>query len=100
MADIADLLNDSVVLSNNRKLKAIWSMDMAQDLKAMHNIDINNELAEIMAAAVDEEIINSLVIIAGDGVNIEHTNNDIIITVKDDSQIKPYVEFVRELYLD
>ena len=51
-----------------RKLKTSWSLEAAQDLKAVHNIDAETTLTDLMAdemvAEIDREIINDLIIAA------------------------------------
>jgi hypothetical protein len=49
-----------------RKLKTSWSLEAAQDLKSVHNIDAEATLTDLMAdemvAEIDREIINDLII--------------------------------------
>lgn len=49
-----------------RKLKTSWSLEAAQDLKSVHNIDAEQTLTDLMAdemvAEIDREIINDLII--------------------------------------
>jgi hypothetical protein len=40
----------------HRNLKERWSMEAAQDVKAMHNIDAEAELSAIMAKEIISEI--------------------------------------------
>lgn len=51
-----------------RKLKTSWSLEAAQDLKSVHNIDAESTLTDLMAdemvAEIDREIINDLLIAA------------------------------------
>lgn len=51
-----------------RKLKTSWSLEAAQDLKSVHNIDAEATLTDLMAdemvAEIDREIINDLLIAA------------------------------------
>ncbi|MEO5366030.1 MAG: hypothetical protein H7831_06695 [Magnetococcus sp. WYHC-3] len=58
-----------------RKLKTSWSLEAAQDLKAVHNIDAESTLTDLMAdemvAEIDREIINDLII----GAAIRSTHN-------------------------
>jgi hypothetical protein len=56
---------DSVVVSvEERKLRATWSPELAQDVSAFHNIDAEAELtallSEQIAAEIDREIIRDL----------------------------------------
>jgi hypothetical protein len=49
-----------------RKLKTAWSLEAAQDMKAVHNIDVESTLTDLLAdemvAEIDREIINDLII--------------------------------------
>lgn len=51
-----------------RKLKTSWSLEAAQDLKSVHNIDAESVLTDLMAdemvAEIDREIINDLIVAA------------------------------------
>lgn len=57
-------LDPLVVSTQNRKLKAVWSMEAQQDLQAMHNIQAEGALSAMMAAEInaeiDREILNDL----------------------------------------
>lgn len=57
-------VNDSSVLTNNRKLKAVWSMEAAQDISFTHNITAETNLCDMMTKEVmvemDREIISDL----------------------------------------
>jgi len=44
------------ILPQHRKLKAVWSMEAAQDLRACHNISAEKELADILAQEIANEI--------------------------------------------
>lgn len=47
-----------------RRLRAAWTPELAQDIQAFHNVDIEEELTRIlsqeMAAQIDNDIINTL----------------------------------------
>ena len=57
------LVDDTFVV-RRRKLKAVWSMEAAQDLRMMHNIDAERDLMEILAkeiqADIDKEVLGDL----------------------------------------
>ena len=57
-----------------RKLKTSWSLEAAQDLKSVHNIDAESTLTDLMAdemvAEIDREIINDLIIASS--IRAEH----------------------------
>lgn len=44
--------------ARSRKLQAKWTLEAAQDLKAMHNIDIRSEIESAIAAEITTEICN------------------------------------------
>jgi len=59
------VLETNPVVVENRKLKARWTMEAAQDLRAMHNLAAEGELRKIMSDQVikeiDAEIMRSLI---------------------------------------
>lgn len=61
-------IDSDSVSSITRKLKTSWSLEAAQDLKAVHNIDAESTLTDLMAdemvAEIDREVINDLIIAA------------------------------------
>lgn len=61
-------IDSDSVSAVTRKLKTSWSLEAAQDLKAVHNIDAEGTLTDLMAdemvAEIDREIINDLIIAA------------------------------------
>jgi len=61
-------IDSDSVAAVTRKLKTAWSLEAAQDLKAVHNIDAEATLTDLMAdemvAEIDREIINDLIIAA------------------------------------
>jgi len=61
-------IDSDSVAAQTRKLKTTWSLEAAQDLKSVHNIDAEGTLSDLMAdemvAEIDREIINDLIIAA------------------------------------
>jgi hypothetical protein len=61
-------IDSDSVAAVTRKLKTSWSLEAAQDLKAVHNVDAESTLTDLMAdemvAEIDREIINDLIIAA------------------------------------
>jgi hypothetical protein len=61
-------IDSDSVAAVTRKLKTSWSLEAAQDLKSVHNIDAESTLTDLMAdemvAEIDREIINDLIIAA------------------------------------
>lgn len=47
-----------------RKLRSRWSLEVAQDIKAMHGLDLEEEMMDILAyeitAEIDREIVNEI----------------------------------------
>jgi hypothetical protein len=87
--------SDSVAAAT-RKLKTSWSLEAAQDLKSVHNIDAESTLTDLMAdemvAEIDREIINDLIIAAairathnfatGAGASVNFTDRNIALLYK------------------
>ncbi|NIQ07686.1 MAG: ATP-binding protein, partial [Candidatus Korarchaeota archaeon] len=50
------------VEAGTRKLRSRWSLEVAQDLKAMHGLDLEEEMMDVLAyeitAEIDRELIN------------------------------------------
>ncbi|MEM3097243.1 MAG: hypothetical protein QXU32_00770 [Nitrososphaerales archaeon] len=61
-------IDSDSVSAATRKLKTSWSLEAAQDLKSVHNIDAESTLTDLMAdemvAEIDREIINDLIVAA------------------------------------
>ena len=64
LPEINLVIDSSDIVNKNRKLKAIWSMESQQDLRACHNLDAERELTEILAreiqAEIDKEVLADL----------------------------------------
>jgi hypothetical protein len=64
------------IFAKTRTLKANWSMESQQDVRAMHNIDAAQQLSDIMAAElaaeIDREILNDLRNNASGGAPAHH----------------------------
>jgi hypothetical protein len=64
MGEVSFRLDDVVVSVEERKLRATWSPELAQDVSAFHNIDAEAELtallSEQVAAEIDREILRDL----------------------------------------
>ena len=58
-------IEKSIVTAKTRQLKAEYSMELAQDLKAVHGLDAESELANILSgeilAEMNREVIRSIV---------------------------------------
>ena len=64
IAEVSFQLTDVTVAVEERKLRATWSPELAQDVAAFHNIDAEAELTAILseqiAAEIDREILRDL----------------------------------------
>ena len=64
LAEVSFRLDEVVVAVEERKLRATWSPELAQDVSAFHNIDAEAELtamlSEQVAAEIDREILRDL----------------------------------------
>ncbi len=89
-------IDSDSVSSITRKLKTSWSLEAAQDLKSVHNIDAEATLTDLMAdemvAEIDREIINDLIVAAairashnfatGAGASVNFTDRNIALLYK------------------
>lgn len=89
-------IDSDSVSAVTRKLKTSWSLEAAQDLKSVHNIDAEGTLTDLMAdemvAEIDREIINDLIISAsirathnfttGAGSSVNFTDRNIALLYK------------------
>ena len=76
-AEMAFSIEKSTVTAVSRALKAEYTMELAQDLKAIHGLDAETELANILSseilAEINREVIRSLYITAVKGAQINTT---------------------------
>jgi hypothetical protein len=72
----------SAVTAQTRKLRTKWTIEASQDLRAMHNIDAEQELVSLLAnevtAEIDREILNDLITEAGIRVDYNYANPFIV----------------------
>jgi hypothetical protein len=58
------------VVSRTRKMRALWTLEAAQDLRAYHNLDLEGELTDLLSKEltleIDRELIEDLRMIAYD----------------------------------
>lgn len=58
------------VVARTRKLRALWTLEASQDLKAYHNLDLERELTDLLSKEltleIDRELIEDLRMIAYD----------------------------------
>lgn len=53
-------IEKTVVEAKSRALKATWTVEIAQDLKSEHNIDIEDELAKMLAEEIRREQLKEM----------------------------------------
>ena len=61
-------VEQEAVVANTRKMRALWTLEASQDLKAYHNLDLERELTDLLskelALEIDRELIEDLRMIA------------------------------------
>lgn len=66
------------VVSRTRKMRALWTLEAAQDLRAYHNLDLESELTDLLSKEltleIDRELIEDLRMIAYDPSGITGWN--------------------------
>ena len=73
-------IEQQAVVANTRKMRALWTLEAAQDLRAYHNIDLEGELTDLLSKEltleIDRELIEDLRMIAYDPKSITGWNRD------------------------
>ncbi len=76
-AEMAFSVEKSTVTAKTRQLKADYTMELAQDLKAIHGLDAETELANILSAEIlaeiNREVVRSIYRTAKPGAQINTT---------------------------
>jgi len=76
-AEMSFSIDSSTVTAVSRALKAEYSMELAQDLKAIHGLDAETELANILSteilAEINREVVRSIYKTARPGAQINTT---------------------------
>ena len=77
-AEMAFSIEKSSVTAKSRALKAEYTMELAQDLKAIHGLDAETELANILSAEIlaeiNREVVRTIYINAEKGAAVNTTN--------------------------
>lgn len=72
--EISFHIQQQAVVAKTRKMRALWTIEAAQDLKAYHNMDLESELTEIIskevALEIDRELIEDIRMLAYDLTNV------------------------------
>ena len=80
-AEMAFSIDKQTVTARSRALKAEYSMELAQDLKAIHGLDAETELANILQseilAEINREVVRTINITAVRGANTGTTTQGI-----------------------
>lgn len=75
------------VIARTRKMRALWTLEASQDLKAYHNLDLERELTELLSKEltleIDRELLEDLRMIAYDQYNVDSLPNDKVAWDKD-----------------
>jgi len=75
IAEMGFTIEKSTVTANTRQLKAEYSMELAQDLKAVHGLDAESELANILSGEIlgeiNREVIRSIVVTGKNSGNFD-----------------------------
>ena len=76
-AEMAFSIEKQTVTAKSRALKAEYSMELAQDLKAIHGLDAETELANILSAEIlaeiNREVVRTIYIVAKKGAQVNTT---------------------------
>ena len=76
-AEMAFSIEKSTVTAVSRALKAEYTMELAQDLKAIHGLDAETELSNILSteilAEINREVVRSLYVTAVAGAQVNTT---------------------------
>ena len=76
-AEMAFSIEKSTVTAKSRALKAEYTMELAQDLKAIHGLDAETELANILSteilAEINREVVRTIYVVANKGAEVNTT---------------------------
>ena len=76
--EMAFSIEKSTVTAKSRALKAEYTMELAQDLKAIHGLDAETELANILSAEIlaeiNREVVRTIYLVANKGAEVNTTN--------------------------
>ena len=95
-AEMAFSIEKSTVTAKSRALKAEYTMELAQDLKAIHGLDAETELANILSAEIlaeiNREVVRTIYTNAEKGSPAGHVTNAGIFDLDTDSNGRWSVE--------
>jgi len=68
--DMTFQIEQQPVVARTRKMRALWTLEASQDLKAYHNLDLERELTDLLSSElrleIDRELIEDMRMIAYD----------------------------------
>ena len=80
IAEINMHIEQQPVVARTRKMRALWTLEAAQDLRAYHNLDMEGELTDLLSKEltleIDRELVEDLRMIAYDPAGITGWNRD------------------------
>ena len=92
-AEMAFSIEKSTVTAKSRALKAEYTMELAQDLKAIHGLDAETELSNILSAEIlaeiNREVVRSVYIGAEQGAQTNTTTAGIFDLDTDSKTFRP-----------
>ena len=95
-AEMAFSIEKSTVTAKSRALKAEYTMELAQDLKAIHGLDAETELANILSAEIlaeiNREVVRTIYINSEKGAQTGNVTNAGIFDLDTDSNGRWSVE--------
>tara|TARA_R110000822_G_scaffold114913_2_gene246644 strand:- start:4 stop:1335 length:1332 start_codon:yes stop_codon:yes gene_type:complete len=95
-AEMAFSIEKSTVTAKSRALKAEYTMELAQDLKAIHGLDAETELANILSAEIlseiNREVVRSIYTVAKPGAQTGNVTTAGIFDLDTDSNGRWSVE--------
>jgi hypothetical protein len=102
-AEMGFTIDKATVTAKSRALKAEYSLELAQDLKAIHGLDAENELANILSteilAEINREVVRTINSQAKTGAGTTNTAINGIFNVQTDADGRWSVEKFKGLIL-
>jgi hypothetical protein len=75
--EVSMTIEKDQVEAGTRKLRSKWSLEVAQDLKAMHGLDLEEEMMDVLSyeitAEIDRELINNIRAVANTNTSSQAT---------------------------
>jgi hypothetical protein len=82
IAEINLHIEQQPVVARTRKMRALWTLEAAQDLRAYHNLDLESELTDLLSKEltleIDRELVEDLRMIAYDPSGLTGWNRSAI----------------------